>query len=83
MDDTWAVAIGAVAVGLMAGLAGAGLLHRALTSGRRDDPVYRDSALHLGHNVPTIKRATLHGHLDNAETFQFFVDHFHDRPRPA
>lgn len=44
MDDTWAVAIGAVAIGLMAGLAGAGLLHRALTSGRRDEPVYRDSA---------------------------------------
>lgn len=44
MDDNWVVAIGAVAVGLMAGLAGAGLLYRALTGGRRDDPVYRDSA---------------------------------------
>lgn len=44
MDDNWVVAIGAVAIGLMAGLAGAGLLHRALTSGRRNDPVYRDSA---------------------------------------
>ena len=44
MDDRWEVAIGAVAIGLMAGLAGAGLLYRALTSGRRDDPVYKDSA---------------------------------------
>ncbi|QGG96383.1 hypothetical protein [Actinomarinicola tropica] len=44
MDDVWVVAIGAVAIGVMAGLAGAGLLHRVLTSGRRDDPVYRDSA---------------------------------------
>lgn len=44
MDDVWVVAIGAVAIGVMAGLAGAGLLYRALTSGRRDDPVYRDSA---------------------------------------
>ena len=44
MDDRWALAIGAVAIGLMAGLAGAGLLYRALTSGRREDPVYRDSA---------------------------------------
>jgi hypothetical protein len=44
MDDTWAVAIGAMAIGLMAGLAGAGLLYRALSRGRGDDPVYRDSA---------------------------------------
>lgn len=44
MDDRWVVAIGAVAIGIMAGLAGAGLLHRVLTRGRRDDPVYRDSA---------------------------------------
>lgn len=44
MDDVWAVAVGAVAIGIMAGLAGAGLLHRALTAGRGDDPVYRDSA---------------------------------------
>jgi hypothetical protein len=44
MDDRWAVAIGALAIGIMAGLAGAGLLYRALTSGRREDAVYRDSA---------------------------------------
>lgn len=44
MDDVWVVAIGAVAIGLMAGLAGAGLLYRALTSAGRNDPVYRDSA---------------------------------------
>lgn len=47
-----------------------------------DIAVYRDSALHLGHYVPTIRRATLHGHLENDVTRQFFVDHFHDRPRP-
>ncbi|MBK5224159.1 MAG: mechanosensitive ion channel [Acidimicrobiia bacterium] len=44
MDDVRIVAIGAQAIGLMAGLAGAGLLHRALTKGRGDDPVYRNSA---------------------------------------
>lgn len=44
MDDRWSVAIGAIAIGLMAGLAGAGLLYSALTRRRRDDPVYRDSA---------------------------------------
>ncbi|MDZ7679974.1 MAG: hypothetical protein U5K29_15650 [Acidimicrobiales bacterium] len=44
MDELWQWAIGAVAVGIMAGLAGAGLLMMALTKGREDDPVYRDSA---------------------------------------
>jgi hypothetical protein len=46
-----------------------------------DIAVYRDSALHLGHYIPTIRRATLHGHLDDDVTRQFFVDHFHDRIR--
>jgi hypothetical protein len=44
MDDVWVAAIAAVAIGLMAGLAGAGLLYRALLARRPDDPVYRDSA---------------------------------------
>ena len=44
MTDTWEWAIGAVAIGIMSGLAGAGLLMLALTKGRDDDPVYRDSA---------------------------------------
>jgi hypothetical protein len=44
MTDTWEWAIGAVAIGIMSGLAGAGLLMLALTKGREDDPVYRDSA---------------------------------------
>jgi hypothetical protein len=46
-----------------------------------DLAVYRDSAIHLGHYVPTVTRATLHGHLDDAETRAFFVEHFHDRLR--
>ncbi|HSL58287.1 MAG TPA: hypothetical protein VK866_10640 [Acidimicrobiales bacterium] len=45
MDEvTWSWAIGSIAVGIMAGLAGAGLLWRALTAGRDDDPVVRDTA---------------------------------------
>jgi small-conductance mechanosensitive channel len=45
MDEVvWSWAIGSIAVGIMAGLAGAGLLWRALTSGRGDDPVVRDTA---------------------------------------
>jgi hypothetical protein len=44
MTETWEWAIGAVAIGIMAGLAGAGLLMLALMKGRDDDPVYRDSA---------------------------------------
>lgn len=44
MDDVWQWAIGAVAIGIMSGLAGAGLLMMALTKGREDDPLYRDSA---------------------------------------
>ena len=44
MDDVWQGAIGAVAIGIMSGLAGAGLLMMALTKGREDDPLYRDSA---------------------------------------
>jgi small-conductance mechanosensitive channel len=44
MDDVWQWAIGAVALGIMSGLAAAGLLLMALTKGREEDPVYRDSA---------------------------------------
>ncbi len=44
MDDVWQWAIGAVAIGIMSGLAGAGLVMLALTKGRDDDPLYRDSA---------------------------------------
>jgi hypothetical protein len=44
MDDVWQWAIGAVAIGIMSGLAGAGLLMMALTKGREDDSLYRDSA---------------------------------------
>jgi hypothetical protein len=44
MNETWEWAVGAVAIGIMSGLAGAGLLMLALTKGREDDPVYRDSA---------------------------------------
>lgn len=46
-----------------------------------DIAVYRDSALHLGHYLPTVRRATLHGHLDDPETLTFFIDHFRDRWR--
>lgn len=45
MDEViWSWAIGSIAVGIMAGLAAAGLLWRALTSGRGHDPVVRDTA---------------------------------------
>ena len=44
MNDPWQWAIGAFAISVMSGLAGAGLLMLALTKGREDDPVYRDSA---------------------------------------
>jgi hypothetical protein len=44
MDELWQWAIGAVAVGITSGLAGAGLLMLALTKGREHDPIYRDSA---------------------------------------
>ncbi|MGY6501952.1 MAG: hypothetical protein ACXIVQ_13805 [Acidimicrobiales bacterium] len=44
MDDVWVWAILVVAIFTMSGLAGAGLLMLALTKGRSDDPVYRDSA---------------------------------------
>lgn len=44
MDELWMLAIGAVAIGIMSGLAGAGLLMLALTKGRDDDPLFRDSA---------------------------------------
>lgn len=44
MDDVWQWAIAAVAIGIMSGLAGAGLLMLALTKGREDDSLYRDSA---------------------------------------
>jgi hypothetical protein len=44
MSDTWQWAVGAVAIGIMSGLAGAGLLMLALTKGREHDRIYRDSA---------------------------------------
>jgi hypothetical protein len=44
MDEVWQWAIMAVAIGIMSGLAGAGILMLALTKGRDDDPLYRDSA---------------------------------------
>lgn len=44
MDEVWQWAIGVVALGIMSGLAGAGILMIALTKGRGDDPLYRDSA---------------------------------------
>lgn len=44
MDDVWQLAIAVVAIGIMSGLAGAGLLMLALTKGREDDPLYKDSA---------------------------------------
>jgi hypothetical protein len=47
MDDVWQLAVGAVAIGIVSGLTGAGLLMLALTKGREDDPIYRDSARSL------------------------------------
>lgn len=44
-----------------------------------DVAVYRDSALHLGHYVPTVKRATLHGHFESDVTRQFFEKTFAGR----
>ncbi|HZS13351.1 MAG TPA: phytanoyl-CoA dioxygenase family protein [Candidatus Dormibacteraeota bacterium] len=46
----------------------------ALSAG--DVAVYRDSALHLGHYIPTIHRATLHGHFENEVTRAFFTETF-------
>jgi hypothetical protein len=46
----------------------------ALSAG--DVAVYRDSALHLGHYVPTVHRATLHGHFENEVTRAFFRETF-------
>jgi len=43
MDDAWSWAIGAVALGLMAGLAGAGLVWTARAEGRDTDPARRDA----------------------------------------
>lgn len=44
-----------------------------------DVAMYRDSALHLGHYVPTVKRATLHGHFESDVTRQFFENTFAGR----
>lgn len=44
MDEVWIWVILVVAIFTMSGLAGAGLLMMALTKGRGDDPIYRDSA---------------------------------------
>jgi ectoine hydroxylase-related dioxygenase (phytanoyl-CoA dioxygenase family) len=41
-----------------------------------DVAVYRDSALHLGHYLPTALRATLHGHFENQATRAFFREAF-------
>lgn len=48
-----------------------------------DVAVYRDSALHLGHYIPSMRRATLHGHFENDETRRFFERHFPGRPDPG
>lgn len=47
MNDVWQWAILVLAIGIMSGLAGAGILMLALTKGRDDDPLYRDSARSL------------------------------------
>jgi ectoine hydroxylase-related dioxygenase (phytanoyl-CoA dioxygenase family) len=41
-----------------------------------DVAIYRDSALHLGHYIHTIHRATLHGHFENDVTRRFFSEMF-------
>ncbi len=46
----------------------------ALSAG--DVALYRDSALHLGHYIPTIRRATLHSHFENDVTRAFFTETF-------
>ncbi len=47
MSDVWQWAILVVAIGIMSGLAGAGILMIALTKGRDQDSLYRDSARSL------------------------------------
>lgn len=47
MSEVWQWAILVAAIGIMSGLAGAGILMMALTKGRADDPLYRDSARSL------------------------------------
>lgn len=47
MSDVWQWAIIVVAIGVMSGLAGAGILMLALTKGREQDSLYRDSARSL------------------------------------
>lgn len=41
-----------------------------------DVAFYRDSAIHLGHYIPTMKRATMHGHFESTRTRQFFAETF-------
>jgi hypothetical protein len=36
--------------------------------------MYRHTALHLGHYIPTVRRATLHGNFENDLTRKFFLD---------
>lgn len=47
MSDVWQWAVLVLAIGIMSGLAGAGILMMALTKGRDNDPLYRDSARSL------------------------------------
>lgn len=37
-----------------------------------DVAMYRDSSLHLGHYLPTVRRATLHGHFDDERGRAYF-----------
>lgn len=51
-----------------------GALKVSLSPG--DVAFYRDSAIHLGNYIPTMLRATLHGHFESEVSRQFFTETF-------